>query len=85
MFKIHVESRAPPRYTKLLLRSLSPKVQKEKKSSTILVNFIHSVILITPDHILYPLQPKNPLPPEDTSQTAKVNIQLQLLQEHLVH
>lgn len=50
MFRIPAESRAPPSYTKLLLRSLlSPKIQKEKKkkkSSTVLVNFISSLILI---------------------------------------
>lgn len=33
MLKIHAELRAPPWYTKLLLRSLSPKVQKEKEAA----------------------------------------------------
>lgn len=63
--------------------ALAPKYKRENGPQFLLTS--SSVMLITPDHILDPLQPKNPLPPQNTSQGAKGNIQPQLLREHLVY
>lgn len=84
VLKILTELRAPPQHTKLPLRNVNPKVQSGGAPQSWLT--LSSVCSTNhPDHILFPPQPENPLPPQNTPQEAKVTIRLWRLQEHLVY